>query len=127
MSYPPEDYDRNEKRERIGFWVLIVAVGVIIACQFVGCTAPKNDGPPNERITNDATVFLRGTLSDPEVGWEYSRNDSRLNVGGFEEAMRLRAEYMRHLNVTIRSTDRQTTHRGLVCDRFTSETRIDSK
>lgn len=126
MSYPSEDYKRNEKRERIGLWMMIGSVVVIIVCATVGCTA-ETKGPPNERITNEASVFIHGTLSDPKVGWEYSRNDSRLNVGGFEEAMTLRVEYMRHLNVTIRSNDRQTTHRGLVCDRFTSETRIQSK
>lgn len=122
-----EVYKRSEKRERISFWIMIGAIAVIIAVSLTGCTAAP-EGPPNERITNEASVFIRGTLSDPEVGWEYSRNDARLNVDGLEEAVRLRDDYMRHLNTTIRTIDRQTTNsRGLVCDRFTTETRIESK
>lgn len=127
MTYPPRDFERNEKRERITLAILLAAVAVIILCQFVGCSAPKHDGPPNVPITNDATVFIRGTLSDPEVGWEYSRNDERLNVDGLEEAMKRREEYMRHLTTTIRTRDRQHTHNGSVHDHYSSETRIDSK
>ncbi len=68
-------------------------------------------------------LHVTGTLDDPKVGWEYSRNDPYMGVRTDAELRSIRERYQRHLSLTIKSNDRQTTVDGRVRDRHTTTTR----
>ena len=68
-------------------------------------------------------LHVTGTLYEPKVSWEYSRNDEYM---GIRTAAELRSEherYDRHLSLTIKTIDRQATVQGRVRDSYRSETR----
>lgn len=100
----------------------IVAIMTIIISLTGGCAQMPQQKP------HTSLVFgVHGTLDDPKVGWEYSRNDERLNVHTDEELASERERYLRQLSITIRSVDRQRTNNGRPGDHFFKETRIRSK
>ncbi len=83
----------------------------------LGCETPQ---PPTHRTL---VLHVTGTLYEPKVSWEYSRNDEYM---GIRTAAELRSEherYDRHLSLTVRSIDRQTSVDGRVRDRHTTTTR----
>ena len=67
-------------------------------------------------------LHVTGTLDNPKVGWEYSRNDPYMGIRTDEELRSVRERYERHLSLTIASTDRQTSVDGRVRDRHTTTT-----
>lgn len=83
----------------------------------LGCETPQ---PPVHRTL---VLHVTGTLYEPKVSWEYSRNDEYM---GIRTAAELRSEherYDRHLSLTIKSIDRQASVDGRVRDRHTTTTR----
>ena len=68
-------------------------------------------------------LHVTGTLDNPKVGWEYSRNDEHMGIRTVEELRSVRERYQRHLSLTIDSIDRQTSVDGRVRDRHSTTTR----
>jgi hypothetical protein len=68
-------------------------------------------------------LHVTGTLDNPKVGWEYSRNDPYMGVRTDAELRSMRERYERHLSLTIDTIDRQTSVDGRVRDRSTTTTR----
>ena len=90
---------------------------LLILGLLLGCETPQ---PPTHRTL---VLHVTGTLYDPKVSWEYSRNDEYM---GIRTAAELRSEHERydtHLSLTVRSIDRQATVYGRVRDSYRTETR----
>ena len=108
--------------------VLAMAIPVVLAlvglAMIPGCAAPQE--PHTSLVLHvSGTVydpiispdFSRGeTLYDPSAP-EFSRNDKYMGITAQRE------RYLRHLSLTIKSTDRQSTINGRIVDRHTTETK----
>ncbi len=102
--------------------IAVLAGLVVVLCVSGGCEAPRQAEP------NPALVFhVGGTLYNPEIYPEYSRNDKYLNVRTDEELASERERYLQHLSLIIESTDRQRTSNGKTRDHFSQTTRIKTK
>lgn len=80
-------------------------------------------GTPQPQVHPSLVLHVTGTLDNPKLGWEYSRNDGYMGVRTGEEQRSERERYERHLSLTIKSIDRQTSVDGRVRDRHTTTTR----
>ncbi len=83
-----------------------------------GCEAPRQTTPNPSLV-----MHVTGTLYEPKVGWEYSRNDKYMGIRTDAELRSMRERYNRHLSITIDTIDRQTSVDGRVRDRSTTTTR----
>ncbi len=92
-------------------------VGTIIVLCLSGCETPQPQVHPS------LVLHVTGTLDDPKLGWEYSRNDGHMEIRTDAELRSMRERYMRHLSLTVESIDRQTSVDGRVRDRHTTTTR----
>lgn len=102
------------KKQSLLYTLLMLLLG--------GCQAPR------QIDLNPALVFhVGGTLYNPKIYPEFSRNDKYLGVRTDEELRSERERYMKHLSPTIKSVDRQSTVNGRVRDSYRTETRIESK
>ena len=97
--------------------VPIMIVGTIIVLCLSGC------GTPQPQVHPSLVLHVTGTLYEPKVSWEYSRNDGYMGVRSDEELLSEHERYERHLSLTVRSIDRQTSVDGRVRDRHTTTTR----
>ncbi len=83
----------------------------------LGCETPQ---PPTHRTL---VLHVTGTLYEPKVSWEYSRNDEYMGIRTDAELRSEYERYDRHLSLTVRSIDRQTSVDGRVRDRHITMTR----
>ena len=107
----------------VGFSFLL-AIGtlaslVVALCVFSGCQQAPRQTTPNPSLV----MHVTGTLNDPKVDWEYSRNDKYMGIRTDAELRSMRERYNRHLSLTIDTIDRQTSVDGRVRDRHTTTTR----
>ncbi len=79
--------------------------------------------PPQPPVHPSLVLHVTGTLDNPKLGWEYSRNDGYMGIRSDEELSSVRERYERHLSLTITSIDHQTSVDGRVRDRHTTTTR----
>ena len=105
-----------------GDWTVIAMTVAVILCfvgiaMIPGCTSAQ---PPTHRTL---VLHITGTLDNPKVGWEYSRNDPYMGILTDAELRSVRERYERHLSLTIDTIDRQTSVDGRVRDRHTTTTR----
>lgn len=114
-------YVVKNNRPLIAFLVyLLLTIAVVIYLFFglIGCTQPQQTAPNPSLV-----LHVTGTLNDPQVSWEYSRNDPYMGIRTAKELRSERERYHRHLSLTVRSTDRQETVQGRVRDSYRTETR----
>lgn len=100
---------------------LLLTIAVVISFFVAGCTQPQQTAPHPSLV-----LHVTGTLNDPKLDWEYSRNDQHMGIRTVEQLRSERERYQRHLSLTVRSTDRQTTLHGRVRDSYRTETRIET-
>ena len=102
-----------------GDWTVVAMTAALILClvgiaMIPGCAAPVQADP------NPSLVFhVSGTLYDPVVTPEYSRNDKYMGIRTDDQ----RERYQRHLSLIIKTTDRQSTINGRIVDRHTTDTK----
>ncbi len=102
----------------------VVAIVLISLGMIPGCAAPQE---PHTSLV----LHVGGTIYDPEFSRdfsrgqvlydptapEFSRNDKYMGIRTQHE------RYLRHLSLTIKTTDRQSTINGRIVDRHTTETK----
>ncbi len=110
-------------------WVVLAMIIALILClvgiaMIPGCAAPQE---PHTSLVFHVT----GTIYDPEISRDFSRGEVLYDPTAPEfsrndEYMGIRSQherYLRHLSLTIKSTDRQSTINGRIVDRHTTETK----
>ncbi len=102
------DWKMKTKKRSLIFLIL----GLLLGCE-----------TPQPTVQPSLVLHVTGTLDNPKLGWEYSRNDGYMGVRSDEELRSERERYERHLSLTVRSIDRQTSVDGRVRDRHTTTTR----
>lgn len=112
-----------------GDWKVIAMVSAVILC-FVGIAMIPGCAAPQEPHTS-LVLHVGGTIYDPEFSRdfsrgqvlydptapEFSRNDKYMGIRTQHE------RYLRHLSLTIKTTDRQSTINGRIVNRHITETK----
>lgn len=113
-------YDKRVERGHNRWLLLWIVVIILMVVPFffsaAGCETPQPPTHPS------LVLHVTGTLDNPKLGWEYSRNDGYMGVRSDEELSSVRERYERHLSLTIKSIDRQTSVDGRVRDRHSTTT-----
>lgn len=114
-------YDKRAERGHNWWLLLWIVVIILMVVPFffsaAGCETPQSPVHPS------LVLHVTGTLDNPKVGWEYSRNDEHMGILTDAELRSVRERYERHLSLTIDTIDRQTSVDGRVRDRHTTTTR----
>lgn len=92
--------------------LIFLILGLLLGCE-----------TPQLQVHPSLVLHVSGTLDNPKLGWEYSRNDGYMGVRSDEELSSVRDRYERHLSLTIKTIDRQSVVDGRVRDRHTTTTR----
>ncbi len=112
-----------------GDWTVItMTIALVLAlvgiAMIPGCAAPQE---PHTSLVLHAS----GTIYDPEISRDFSRgrvlyDPTAPEFSRNDEYMGIRTQrerYLRHLSLTIKTTDRQSTINGRIVDRHTTETK----
>ncbi len=102
------DWKMKMKKQNLIFLIL----GLLFGC-----------GTPQPTVQPSLVFHITGTIDNPKVSWEYSRNDQYMGIRTDAELRSERERYDRHLSLTVRSIDRQATVQGRVRDSYRTETR----
>ncbi len=92
--------------------LILLILGLLLGCE-----------TPQPAAHRTLVLHVTGTLYEPKVSWEYSRNDEYMGIRTDAELRSMRERYQRHLSLTIDTIDRQTSVDGRVRDRHTTTTR----
>lgn len=112
-----------------GDWTVVAMTISLILC-LVGIALIPGCAAPQEPHTS-LVLHVGGTIYDPEFSRDFSRGQALYDPTAPEfsrndKYMGIRTQherYLRHLSLTIKTTDRQSTINGRIVDRHTRETK----